>query len=54
MNTEINNLINYLNEIQKSVYNGNPITKEMKTKWSNAVKRIHELGFKPHRKKKLL
>jgi hypothetical protein len=50
MNTEINNLINFLNEIQMSVYNGSPITKEMNTKWANAVKRIHELGFKPRKK----
>jgi hypothetical protein len=51
MNTEINNLFNLINEIQKSVYNGSPITKEMNAKWANAVKRIHELGFKPRRKK---
>ena len=51
MNNEIDNLINFLNEIQKSVYNGNPFTNEMKTNWSNAVNRIHELGFKPRRKK---
>lgn len=51
MNNEVSILISIINEIQTSVYNGSPITKEMNTKWSNAIKRIHELGFKPRRKK---
>lgn len=51
MNTEIDNLFNIINEIQKSVYNGSPIIEEMNIRWRNAVKRIHELGFKPRRKK---